>query len=94
MIKTSGNDIFRNGIKIGWIMNNHIFDHNGKKLGYFTSDNKVFDENIKKLAHLEGEFVYYPDTTKKVRLEDVISGIESPSLSNIQRIAIRIFFGN
>ena len=93
MIKIINNDIWRDGTKLGWIMNNHYFDHMGKKIGYTTSD-MVFDESTKKLAHLEGEFVYYAGTDKKARLEDVISGIESISLPNIQRIAIRIFFGN
>ena len=93
MIKLNGNDIFRDSIKIGWIRDNHIFDHTGKRLGYTTSD-MVFDESAKKLVHLDGEYLYYPSTDKKMRLEDVIAGIESPSLSNIQRVAIRIFFGN
>ena len=83
----------RNGIKIGWITDNHLFNHMGEKVGYFTSD-MVFDKSTKKLAHLEGEFVYYPDTNKRVRLEDIICDIETPSLSNIERVAIRTFFGN
>lgn len=93
MIKISGNDIFRDGTKIGWVTGDHIFNHMGEKVGYVVSD-MVYDESSKKLAHLEGEFVYYPDSDKSVRLEDVIAGIDSPSLSNIQRIAVRIFFGN
>lgn len=95
MIKLNNNDIFRDSTKIGWIINNYFFDHNGKKLGYTTFDNFVYDEATgKKIAHIDGDFVYNPDTGAKTRLEDDISGIESPSLSNIQRIAIRLFFGN
>jgi hypothetical protein len=93
MIKMNGNDITRNNVKIGWVTDNHIFDHTGKKIGYTTSD-MVFDATAKKLAHLECEYVYYPSTDKRARLEDVITGIESPTLSNIQRVAIRLFFGN
>jgi hypothetical protein len=93
MIKLNGNDIMRDEVKIGWIMGDHIFDHDGKKLGYTTSDT-VFDEMAKKIAHLEGEFIYYPDTDKRTRLEDIINTIESPTLSDIQRVAVRIFFGN
>ncbi len=93
MIKTIGNDIMRNGTKIGWITGDHIFNHNGDKMGYVTSD-MVFDKSTKKLAHLEGEYVYYPDSDKRMRVEDAFAGIESTSLSNIQRVAVRIFFGN
>jgi hypothetical protein len=93
MIKISGNDIMRNGVKLGWITQNHFFNHIGKKMGYTTSDT-VFDENAKKLARLSGEYLYYPGSEKKIRLEDVIADIESPSLPNIQRVAIRIFYGN
>lgn len=93
MIKINDNDIMRNGIKIGWITDNYFFNHDGKKVGYVTSD-MVFDEMARKLAHLDGEYVYYPGATKKLRLGDAIMDIETPSLSNIQRLAIRIFFGN
>jgi hypothetical protein len=89
------NDIVRNGTKVGWIVDNHIFDHMGKKIGYTTFDNYVCDANTaKKLAHIDGDFVYDPNTGKRTRLEDDLAGIESPSLSNIMRVAIRIFFGN
>ena len=93
MIKINGNDITRAGTKLGWVTDNHIFDHTGKKIGYTTSD-MVFDAMAKKLAHLDGEYVYNPDTGKRTRLEDVIIGIESPNFSNIQRVAIKLFFGN
>jgi hypothetical protein len=95
MIRIDKNDIFRGTTKIGWLTDNHIFDHTGKKIGYTTYDNYVCDEATgKKLAHLNGEFVYNPDTGSKTRLEDVICGIDSPVLSDIQRVAIKIFFGN
>jgi len=93
MIKINGNGIFRDGIKIGWIDGTHIFDHTGKKLGYIASD-MVFDETARKLAHLEGEYIYHPDGSKQTRLEDMIDTLPSATLSNIQRVAIRIFFGN
>ena len=93
MIKIHENDIMRSGTKIGWITDNHFFDHTGKKIGYTTMD-KVYDSYAKTLAHLSGEYIYYPGSDKSVRLEDVIKDVETPTLSNIQRVAIRIFFGN
>ena len=91
----NNNDIYRDTTKIGWIIDNHFFDHNGKKIGYTTFDNYICDESTtKKLAHIDGDFVYNPDTGSRTRLEDAMAGIDSPSLSNIQRVAIKIFFGN
>ena len=95
MIKLINNDIFRDGTKIGWIIGDYLYDHNGKKLGFATTDNLVYDEVTgKKLAHIDGDFVYNPDTGAKTRLEEAIAEIETPALSNIMRVAIRIFFGN
>jgi hypothetical protein len=93
MIKVNSNQIMRDGTKIGWITDNHFFNHMGDKVGYITSD-MVFDKTAKEVAHLEGEYVYYPGNDKREHVEDIISNIEAPILSNIQRVAIRIFFGN
>ena len=95
MITTNNNDIMRNGTKIGWIVSDYFFDHTGKKIGFATSDNFVYDEaSGRKLAHIDGDFVYDPNTGARSRLEDSVSGIESSSLSDIKRVAIKIFFGN
>ena len=93
MIKVENNHIMRDGVKIGWVDGSHIFDHMAKKLGYIA-DNSVWSESAKKLAHLDGEYIYYPDTDKRVRLEEIIDTVPSATLSNIQRVAVRIFFGN
>ena len=95
MIQMNNSYIMRDGIKIGWISGDYIFNYMGKKVGYTTYDNFVYDEITgKKLAHFDGEFVYDSNTGQKTRLEDEIAEIETPSLTDIQRVAIKIFFGN
>ena len=42
MIKVEGQDFWREGVKIGYIANGHIFNHLGIKLGYF-SGNAIYD---------------------------------------------------
>lgn len=83
----------RNGVKIGWITDNHFFNSTGKKLGYTTSDS-VFDTKAKKMAHLSGEYVYITGDDEKMKLEKITSKIEASALPNIQRLAIKVFFGD
>ena len=94
MIKLNDNDIMRDGVKIGWVTKNHFFNSSGKKVGYATLD-KIYDENAVKLAHVDGEYVYYNTADgKKTKIETLIEDIAAPYLSNVQRVAIRMFFGN
>ncbi len=69
MIKIVKNEIMRDGIRVGYIQNDHIFDHTGKKLAYFSST-EAFDENGKKIARIDGEYIYFPKNNTKVRIED------------------------
>ena len=85
MISTRGNDIYREGRKIGWFSNNRIYDQTGKSLGYFTSDT-VYDVNGRRLAHIEDDKVY--SGSKQMRLEDVLSGIAAVGLSDAACVAI------
>jgi hypothetical protein len=85
------NQIKRDGIKIGYIDGTHIFDHNGKKLAYFSID-EVLDENGKRIAHVVGEYVYFPKSNTKVRIEDnnkLVAGV----VSDACRAAIRLVLG-
>jgi len=91
MVQVINNDIKRDGIKIGYIQGDHIFDHNGKKLAYFSST-EVLDEGGKRIAHLDGEYVYFPKSNTKVRVEDnnkLVAGV----VSDMCRAAIRLMLG-
>ena len=94
MIKVNGVDLFRDGVKLGWFENGYLYNHMGNKIGY-VSGNFIYDHTTgNKIAYIEGEYVYYVGTTRKVRIEDEIAGIEAPQFSNATRVAIKIFFGN
>lgn len=91
MIQIEKNHIKRNGIKIGWIDGDHIFDHNGKRLAYFSST-EVLDENGKRIAHVVGEYVYFPKSNTRARIEDnnkLVAGL----VSDACRAAIRLTLG-
>ena len=88
MIQIINNDIKRGSVKLGWISGDHIFDHNGDKIAYFTST-EAFGMDGKKIAHIDGDYVYYPKNNTKVRIEDnnkLVGGI----VSDICRAAIRL----
>ena len=91
MIKIEKNVIMRDGVKIGWIEGDHIYDHNGKRLALFTTDT-AFDESGKKIAHIDGEFVYLPQNNTRVRIEDN-NALVSGAVSDICRAAIRLVLG-
>ena len=94
MIQVSGHDIFRGGIKLGWVGSGYLYNHLGNKVAC-ASDNIIYDESTgKKIAYISGEYVYFTDTNKESRIEDEIAGIESGLLSNIERVAVKIYFGN
>ncbi len=91
MIQIVNNDIKRDGIKIGWIEGDHIFDRTGAKIAYF-SGNDAFGMDGKKIAYIEGEFVFFPKNNTKVRIEDnnkQVAGL----VSDICRATIRLMLG-
>jgi len=91
MIQIEKNEIKRDGVKIGYIEGDHIFDRNGKKLAYFSST-EAFDESGKKIAKIDGEYVYFLRNNTKARIEDnnkLVGGV----VSDICRAAIRLVLG-
>ena len=94
MIKANGQDIFRDGIKLGWFQDGYLYNHMAKKVGY-VSGNLIYDHvSGKKIAYIQGEYVYYVNMSKQMRVEDEIAGIEAGNFTNATRVAIKIFFGN
>ena len=92
MIKVEGRDLWRGGVKIGYVGDEYIIDHSGEKVGFYSSDH-VFDKSGHKVAHLEGDYIYFSDSGKKIRIEDNNKDVEGGSLSNIQKAAARILLG-
>lgn len=91
MIQVDKNDIKRDGVKIGYVSGNHIFDRAGKKLALFTQT-EVFDESGAKVAKINGEYVYFLKNNTKVHIEDdnkEVGGV----VSDACRAAIRLMLG-
>jgi hypothetical protein len=92
MIQVGNDGVLKRGdIKIGWLRNNHIFDHNDNKIGYFV-DNKIFNIQGQKIAFIEGEFMYLVPADTKTRLEDN-SKVVMGAISDAARAAICLLLG-
>ena len=91
MIHVEGKSCTRGGEKIGWLAENDVYDHTGKKLGYFQS-NDIFDASGKKIGWIEGDYLHTIDG-KKFSFEENRSVVCGGLLSNEERAAARLFFG-
>ena len=93
MLKITGNDIWRNGQKVGWIEENYIRAHDGKKLGYFGG-NFIYGIDGHKLAYVEGDYLYSESSsTAKVSLDKINEGIEGGMLPEVGKCAVYMFIG-
>lgn len=93
MITVNGREFFRGGTKIGYIGDNHIFDHSGEKIGFCSSDH-IYDEDGHKVAYIEGDYIYLSNSSRKIRLEDNEKNVEGGNLSNIERATVRVLLGD
>lgn len=92
MIKVEGKDLWRGGVKIGYVENGHIIDHSGEKIGFYR-DNHVFDRNENKIAYIEDDFIHFSDSTQKIRIEDNNEDVVGGDLTNLEKAAVRILLG-
>ncbi len=92
MIKIQGQEIWRSGVKIGYVRKGHIFSNKGKDLGY-SSGNYVYDANGRRLAYLQGDYIYFIDSSQKISIEDNEQDVVGGSFSNVENAAIRILLG-
>jgi len=92
MIKVEGKYFWREGKKIGFIRDEHIWSYEGEKLGYWREDH-IFDMDGHKLAYLQDDHIYFNNSPQKIRIEDNNKEIIGGDLSNIERAAVRIFLG-
>ena len=90
MIKISDNDIYSNGVKIGWIEGNDINDREGHKIGYF-SGNDILNISGIKMGYTEGNELIM-NNGKIITFENLRSHIQG-SVNDIARAAIYVFFG-
>jgi hypothetical protein len=92
MIKVDGKYFLKNSEKIGFMRDEHIFDHEGEKLGYYDNDH-VFDKNGHKLAYLQDDKICFEGSVRTLRVEDNNKDIVGGGLSNIERAAVRVLLG-
>ena len=95
MIKILGNDLWRNGEKIGWIEGDHVRDRDGKKLGYFQ-DRFVYDMSGHKLAWIEEDYLVSQGSGSeaKLRLDQVAEEIEGGVLPELGKCAVYVLLGD
>ncbi|MCL5733740.1 MAG: hypothetical protein M1334_03755 [Patescibacteria group bacterium] len=90
MIKISDNEIYSNGVKIGWIEGNDVKDHEGHKLGYFN-DNDILNASGIKMGYTQGGELIM-NNGKIITFENLRNHIQG-SVNDIARAAIYVFFG-
>ena len=92
MIKVEGRNLWRGGVKIGFIEGGHVFDHAGNKIGFYTGD-LIYDQSGRKIAFLEGDYIFFNDGSPKIRIENNNEDVVGGSLSNVEKAAVRILLG-
>lgn len=96
MIKIIGNDIKRDGEKIGWIDGNDVRDMSNRKLAFVKGDDIFRGSDGIKMAFIDGAHII----TSAGKRMDVTENnqkhvtIVSGSASNEMRAAIRLVFGD
>jgi hypothetical protein len=91
MVKLVGNEIWRDGGKIGWLDSHHIRAHDDRKLGYFEG-NFVYSEDGHKLAYIQDGHLISGNA--KIALDKVSESIEGGVLSEIGKCAVYVLLGN
>jgi len=91
MIKISGNDILKDGAKVGWIQDNRIYNIDGEKVGYVTGNDVMGATGVKKgYFTTEGYRRVGKDTV--TRLEDLSKKVTGGDYGDLERAAIFTFF--
>jgi hypothetical protein len=93
MIKIVNNDIYRDGEKVGWIEQNHIYNQAGQKMGH-VSGNDIFDHSGNKKAFIDGEHIKIANESKKISIDDNSRHITGGTHSDVTRAAIRVLMGD
>ena len=94
MIKISGNDINRDGEKIGWIEGNDVRDLAGRKLGYVIGNDIHRQSDGLKIAYINGECIVTSAGRKINLCENNQKHVTGGLVSDVMRAAIRLFFGD
>ena len=99
MIKIIGNDIKRNGEKIGWIDGNDVRDMANRKLGFVIGDDIRRGSDGLKIGFIEGAYIIttmgtVTSSSRKISIAENNKHVAGGFISNEMRAAIRLFFGD
>ncbi len=93
MIKIIKNDIMQNGVKIGYIWKDDIYNANNNKIGSF-SENDIYDYNRNKIGYIQGNYIKYDNGNRSINLQKIKLNVKGEIISDICRAAIYLLFGN
>lgn len=91
MVEIIGTDIYRDGIKIGLISGDSVYDKTGRKVGFFST-NTIFDGTGRTMAQIEGDYV--STGGKSIELEQILSNVSGVGVSDAGKVAISMFLGD
>lgn len=94
MIKIIGNDIKRDGEKIGWIDGNDVRDMSNRKLAFVKGDDILRGSDGFKMAYTDGAYIITSSGKKISVTENNSKHVVGGSASNEMRAAIRLSFGD
>lgn len=86
-----GGTLKRGNVKIGWLRDNHLYDHTDTKIAYFSGEN-IFNIAGKRIAYIYGEYMILVPSDQRIRLEEnnkEVMGV----VSDVARAMIRLFLG-
>ncbi len=93
MLKITGNDIRRGGVKVGWVEGNDIKNHEGRKLGYFT-DNDIYRADGVKIGFTQGNNLYF-NSGRTIHLDDLRQQhVVGGTMPDLMRAAILMLIGD
>ncbi len=91
MVEIKGNDVYRDGMKIGWVSGEYVYDSSGRKLGYFSNDT-VYDDEGRIMARVEGDYVFTGG--RQIKMEQVLHNVEGVGISDSGKVAVATFLGD
>jgi hypothetical protein len=89
MIKIVGNELWREGEKVGWVEGSHIRAHDGRKLGY-VEGNFIYSEEGHKVAYIEEGHLFSDGGNAKLPLEKVNEEVTGGVLPENAKCAIYV----
>lgn len=93
MIKIIENYIMQNGVKIGYIWGDDIYNVNNTKIGSY-SGNDIYNHNRIKIGYVQGEYVKYDNGNKSKNIKEIKLHVQGGTISDICRTAIYLLFGD